>query len=78
MEPDSHYTEELSQEEEKRLSSKTSVLTEPEKNKIYEQSIELIKKQEAKEDLSVLPSLHVSDISQEMKRIPLEHRNLED
>ncbi|CAG8615115.1 492_t:CDS:10, partial [Cetraspora pellucida] len=78
METNQQYTEVLSQEEETRLSSKTSVLTEQEKNKIYEQSIELIKKQEAKEDLSVLPSLHVSDISREMRRIPLEHRNLEE
>ncbi|CAG8808957.1 28124_t:CDS:2, partial [Dentiscutata erythropus] len=78
MEPDTRYTDELNREEEDRLSSKTSVLSESEKNKIYEQSIELIKNQEAEEDLSVLPSLRVSDISREMKRIPLEHHVLED
>ncbi|CAG8628885.1 16489_t:CDS:10, partial [Gigaspora rosea] len=77
MEPDPRYTDELSREEENRLSSKTSALSESEKNKIYEQSIELIQKQEAEEDLSVLPSLRVSDISREMRRIPLEHHNLE-
>ncbi|CAG8655750.1 15310_t:CDS:2, partial [Dentiscutata heterogama] len=78
MEPDPRYTDELNREEEDRLSSKTSALNESEKNKIYEQSIELIEKQDAEEDLSVLPSLRVSDISREMKRIPLEHHVLED
>jgi Zn-dependent M16 (insulinase) family peptidase len=71
MTPDSSYTEKLLQEEQSRLKAKISTLTSEEKDKIYMQSIELLKKQEEEEDLSVLPSLKIQDIDKQMKKFEL-------
>ncbi|CAG8498251.1 11286_t:CDS:10, partial [Funneliformis mosseae] len=71
MLPDQSYTENLSREEQSRLLAKTSTLSPGEKEEIYEQSIQLLKKQEEKEDLSILPSLHIQDINKQMKTFEL-------
>ncbi|CAG8474858.1 5386_t:CDS:10 [Funneliformis caledonium] len=71
MLPDQSYTENLSREEQSRLLAKTSKLSPGEKEEIYEQSIQLLKKQEEKEDLSILPSLHIQDINKQMKTFEL-------
>ncbi|CAB4489551.1 hypothetical protein RhiirA1_492643 [Rhizophagus irregularis] len=71
MTPDSSYTEKLLREEQSRLEAKTSTLTSEEKEKVYMQSIELLKKQEEEEDLSVLPSLKIQDIDKQTKKFEL-------
>ncbi|RHZ71766.1 hypothetical protein Glove_253g72 [Diversispora epigaea] len=77
MEPDSNFTQELNQEEEKRLESKITSLSPSDKEKINEQSLELLKKQEEKEDLSVLPTLKVGDIPLQMRRFTLDFNDIE-
>jgi len=71
MLPDQSYTEKLSQEEQSQLENKSSTITPEEKEKVYLQSIELLKKQEEKEDLSVLPSLKIQEIDKKMKTFEL-------
>ncbi|CAI2163502.1 13425_t:CDS:10 [Funneliformis geosporum] len=76
MLPDQSYTENLSREEQSRLSAKTSTLSLEEKEKIYEQSIQLLKKQDEKEDLSILPSLKIQDIDKQMKTFKLRFNDI--
>lgn len=77
MEPDLNFTQDLNIEEENRLKSKISSLQSSDKEKIYQQSLELLKKQEENEDLSVLPTLKVEDIPLQMKRFTLDFNNIE-
>ncbi|CAG8465652.1 3199_t:CDS:10 [Diversispora eburnea] len=77
MEPDSNFTQELNQEEEKRLESKINSLSLSDKEKINEQSLELLKKQEETENLSVLPTLKVGDIPLQMRRFNLDFNDVE-
>ncbi|CAO3609626.1 unnamed protein product [Cunninghamella blakesleeana] len=76
MHPDVSYTGKISHEEKNRLSSKTSSLTNKEKQLILEQSQLLSKKQNMNEDLSCLPTLHLNDIQLKQQKIELEHMGL--
>lgn len=52
---------------------KTSVLTNADKEAIYQQGQALLKNQEKVEDVSCLPTLKVDDISKKAKTFSLEH-----
>ncbi|CAG8437370.1 10107_t:CDS:10 [Acaulospora colombiana] len=77
MEPDPNFTEIINAEESKRLESRISTMTPSDQEQVYVQSLELLKKQEEKEDLSVLPTLKVEDIPLEMQRFPLHIDNID-
>ncbi|KAK9321865.1 peptidase M16C associated-domain-containing protein [Lipomyces orientalis] len=62
MVPSESYGETLLLEEQQRLSAKTANLTEEDKQEAYDLGLQLLQKQEEKEDLSCLPTLHVKDI----------------
>lgn len=76
MHPDVSYTAKISNEEKNRLSVKTSSLTNEERQQILEQGQLLSKKQNMKEDLSCLPTLHLNDIPLKQQKIELEHLGL--
>ncbi|CAO3677852.1 unnamed protein product [Umbelopsis ramanniana] len=73
MEPSATFAAELSKEEQERLESKVSALTESDKKEIEERGLELLANQDKTEDLSCLPTLTLSDIPLKGKRTPLEH-----
>jgi Zn-dependent M16 (insulinase) family peptidase len=76
MIPSPDYSAEVNANEISRLAGKTSVLTEVDKEKLYEQGQELLKNQETPEDLSCLPTLKIQDISPKTKIYQLEHSAL--
>ncbi|KAI9286907.1 peptidase M16C associated-domain-containing protein [Umbelopsis sp. AD052] len=73
MEPSSTFAAELSKEEQERLESKVSALTESDKKEIEERGLELLASQDKTEDLSCLPTLTLNDIPLKGKRTALEH-----
>ncbi|KAK9465224.1 peptidase M16C associated-domain-containing protein [Lipomyces arxii] len=77
MVPKENYSVALSKEEEDRLQSRVVNLTDADKENVYELGVELLQKQNEKEDLSSLPTLHLADIPLEMKRTELEHVRVE-
>jgi Zn-dependent M16 (insulinase) family peptidase len=86
MEPSETYSQELVDEESKRLADKISHTTkqfpsEEEAQKHLEQrELELLKVQEdaRNQDLSCLPTVHVKDIPREKEKKPLRHSNIGD
>ncbi|KAI9491991.1 peptidase M16C associated-domain-containing protein [Zychaea mexicana] len=76
MQPDGDYSAKLSKDEEQRLASKVSQLTDTDKAEIAEQGKQLSANQDKVEDLSCLPTLHLKDISPKMKRTVLDHTGL--
>lgn len=66
MKPDENFPNLIANEEAERLKAKVEKLDENDKNLLYERGLELLKKQEEKEDLTCLPTVHVSDISREV------------
>ncbi|KAJ3020456.1 Mitochondrial presequence protease [Thoreauomyces humboldtii] len=71
MEPDEEYSAKLHANEERRLAEKVQALTEADKAKIFEDGIQLAKSQEAKEDISCLPTLTIADIPAEGATYPV-------
>jgi Zn-dependent M16 (insulinase) family peptidase len=65
MEPDEKFAKTVAEEEESRLKSKIDLLTEEDKDLVFERGLKLLAKQEEIEDLSCLPTVHVSDIPRE-------------
>ncbi|SJM87132.1 probable Mitochondrial presequence protease [Zygosaccharomyces bailii] len=65
MQPSKDFALDLEIEEKERLAAKVSKLDENDKEVIYKRGLMLQEKQNAKEDLSSLPSLQVSDIPRE-------------
>lgn len=72
MRPRSDFAASLAASETQRLSEKVTSLTETAKQKVHEDGLALLKFQDAEEDLSCLPSLHVSDIPKEVQHTRLE------
>ncbi|KAF9978441.1 Mitochondrial presequence protease [Actinomortierella ambigua] len=73
MSPSAEYGAEIAANEATRLAAKLSVLTEKDKDEVYEQGKVLLKNQETVEDVSCLPTLHVKDISPKAKTYAVEH-----
>ncbi|KAK9237701.1 peptidase M16C associated-domain-containing protein [Lipomyces kononenkoae] len=73
MVPSETFGEDLKSEEEQRLNGRIAKLTEQEKKDVYELGLSLLAKQEEKEDLSCLPTLHVEDIPVASAIDALEH-----
>lgn len=73
MTPSPDYGAEVAANETTRLMGKTSVLTNADKETIYEQGQALLKNQEQVEDVSCLPTLKVEDIAKKTKTYALEH-----
>ncbi|KAF9903247.1 Mitochondrial presequence protease [Linnemannia zychae] len=73
MTPSADYGAEVAANETTRLMGKTSVLTNADKEAIYQQGLELLKNQEKVEDVSCLPTLKIDDISKKTKTFALEH-----
>ncbi|KAK9479896.1 peptidase M16C associated-domain-containing protein [Lipomyces japonicus] len=73
MIPSEDYGQNLLADEEARLNAKINSLTEADKKNVYETGLELLQKQEEKEDLSSLPTLRDKDIPLETDRTELEH-----
>ncbi|KAF9315519.1 Mitochondrial presequence protease [Podila horticola] len=73
MTPSPDYGAEVAANETTRLMGKTSVLTNADKEAIYEQGQALLKNQEQVEDVSCLPTLKVEDIAKKTKTYALEH-----
>ncbi|KAF9581800.1 Mitochondrial presequence protease, partial [Lunasporangiospora selenospora] len=73
MAPSPDYGAELAADETARLMGKTSVLSDKDRERIFEQGQALLKNQEKTEDVSCLPTLKVEDISKKTKTYSLEH-----
>lgn len=65
MEPSKDFAQELEEEEKHRLAAKVNRLDESDSEVVYKRGLMLQEKQNAKEDLSCLPSVQVSDIPRE-------------
>ncbi|KAJ1519509.1 hypothetical protein ONE63_004792 [Megalurothrips usitatus] len=70
MSPDNDYVEKQSRAEAELLSSKLKTLTEEQKELVFEQGLKLKETQEKKDDLSILPTLHISDVKDNVERHP--------
>lgn len=66
MKPDENFPKYIADEEETRLNAKIEQLSDEDKEVVFQRGIKLLEKQEEKEDLSCLPTVHVSDISREV------------
>ncbi|KAK3805926.1 MAG: peptidase M16C associated-domain-containing protein [Benniella sp.] len=73
MTPTPDYGAEVAANETTRLMGKLSVLTNEDKEAVYQQGQALLKNQEQVEDVSCLPTLKVEDISKKTKTVSLEH-----
>ncbi|KAG4301115.1 hypothetical protein PCK1_002814 [Pneumocystis canis] len=69
MSPSETFVEDLSMREINSLEARVQSLSLEEKNKIQAQSLELLENQEAKEDLSCLPTLTINDISRNVSKV---------
>ncbi|KAI8776058.1 presequence protease, mitochondrial [Biomphalaria glabrata] len=67
MQPDESYIEKNDQAEKERLNKFVSPLTDSDKENLLKRGQELELKQNAKEDISCLPSLKISDLSKTIK-----------
>jgi Zn-dependent M16 (insulinase) family peptidase len=71
MIPDSQFSSRLITEESDRLKEKVKDLSLKDKEDIHQKGLQLLAKQEFKDDLSVLPSLQISDINRFGKDYPV-------
>ncbi|KAE8752616.1 hypothetical protein FOCC_FOCC000738 [Frankliniella occidentalis] len=72
MSPDNDYVEKLSKTEGEILANKVKSLSDDEKELIYKQGLLLKATQEKKDDLSLLPTLHISDVKDDVERHTLQ------
>lgn len=75
MSPSETFMQNLSEAEAKSLTVKVNSLSLEEKNEIHAQTLELLKNQETKEDVSCLPTLTINDIAKNVHKIELLHEN---
>lgn len=68
MSPDSEYVDKQTKAEAELLKSKIQTLSEEQKELIYKRGLQLKEAQEKKDDLSVLPTLHISDVKDDVER----------
>lgn len=73
MVPSESYSERLVKDEDERLAALVASLGEADKENVYNLGLQLLSKQDEKEDLSSLPTLQVEDIPKQMKRVDLEY-----
>lgn len=66
MKPNEDFPKLIADEEKLKLQSKIDKLSEDDKDIVYSRGLKLLEKQEEKEDLSCLPTVHVSDIPREV------------
>ncbi|XP_063878942.1 presequence protease, mitochondrial-like [Scylla paramamosain] len=78
MAPQEGYDDNLQSLEEAQLKEKVAALTPEERARIWELGHTLAKKQEEEEDLSVLPTLQVSDIPRNVVPVPVTMQTLGD
>ncbi|CAH1762847.1 8890_t:CDS:10, partial [Entrophospora sp. SA101] len=78
MKPNPSFSESLNNEEQNRLQKIVSKLSNSDKDIIFKQNLDLIKNQEKKEDISVLPTLKISDIPKEINRFELMFNDIND
>lgn len=76
MSPSDDYEDKLTEAEQKLLQKKIEKLSADDKQQIYQTGLDLLKSQDNKEDLSVLPTLKVADISPLHVTPVLEHVKL--
>lgn len=74
MEPDESFASSIKEEEEARLKGKVEKLDENDKEIVYQRGLKLLEKQEEKEDLSCLPTVHVSDIPRELSFLRISNK----
>lgn len=75
MRPDPKFTEKLQEEEASKLKKTVDALTEEDKKRIHLDGLYLESKQNAVEDVSILPSLKVSDIDRSLTRYETQTQN---
>lgn len=73
MEPSPSYNVTLAEAEQTRLATKVAVLTEADRERVFEQGKQLLAAQEKVEDLECLPTLALSDVAPKARRVPLDH-----
>jgi len=73
MSPDPEYETDLNKQEQEKLKSKVSSLSEEDKTMIHKKGIDLAEQQNATEDVSCLPKMMISDIDPNIKTVSLEH-----
>eukprot|EP00743_Colponemidia_sp_Colp-15_P009119 GILK01009947.1.p1 GENE.GILK01009947.1~~GILK01009947.1.p1 ORF type:complete len:1054 (+),score=218.44 GILK01009947.1:44-3205(+) len=69
MKPDETILEREGEEERKKLNQITSELSQQDKDKIVSDALELLRIQENKEDVSILPTLTVADIQKTVEHV---------
>lgn len=72
MSPSEDYEQKLEEAEKRLLDEKVSKLTQNDRDQIYKNGKLLLESQDANEDLSILPTLNVKDISRSMKKTVFE------
>ena len=76
MSPDSEFENYLMNKEEELLKEKLEKLNDTEKKKIFKLGQDLQKEQQKKDDPSVLPTLHLKDISRKLPPTTLQDISL--
>ncbi|KAI8869234.1 presequence protease-like protein [Ramicandelaber brevisporus] len=76
MKPSSEYLDKSALDEGVLLEKKVAALTDADKEKLTKQGLELLAKQDVKEDLSCLPTLTLADIAREGSYKPRSHTTL--
>lgn len=71
MSPDEDYIQKLAEKEKKILDDKLKELTPENRKSVYEFGLKLKKDQDAKQNVDVLPTLKVKDLSKDVERTPL-------
>ncbi|KAJ9584249.1 hypothetical protein L9F63_021411 [Diploptera punctata] len=71
MSPEDNYDTKLAETEEKLLRSKLATLSPADKENVYRDGIKLREQQEKQEDISCLPTLHMSDLKKEIDITPM-------
>eukprot|EP00123_Amoebidium_parasiticum_P018496 comp24222_c3_seq1/m.44621 comp24222_c3_seq1/g.44621 ORF comp24222_c3_seq1/g.44621 comp24222_c3_seq1/m.44621 type:complete len:1016 (-) comp24222_c3_seq1:414-3461(-) len=76
MSPDAAFVPALQEQEEKQLEQAVSALTNQDKDRIYQQGLELLKEQEKAQDASALPTLHIDEIDRKILTVEKQHLKL--
>lgn len=72
MSPENNYEDIRKENEEKLLKEKLALLSDVEKDNIYQQGLELRQQQDAVQDITCLPSLSLDDLKKTTDSVPLQ------
>lgn len=72
MSAEKDYDKKQLDQEKELIKEKTKSLTNEDKEKIYQMCQELLKEQSAQQNIEILPTLQINDISSEVEKIPKE------